>query len=183
MRVARIPSNPALMKARPFLSLAAVLGLSSCYMATLPPGPGYGSPGHVYPSAGHGHGSPSYRPNYSSGGVRQTGYDFGRSDRYAGLDSRPDRYRNRVSSKHWNTFVAGYRDGYASVHGARPPGRPTAPQPGYNDATWRNGFSLGEQDRRRGLSNDYRRYRSRYTARTEASFRDGYQQGWRGGRR
>ena len=166
-----------LMKARtPLLSLAAMLGLSSCYMATLPSGPGFRPPGHLYPPSSHSH-APSHWPSYSSGGVRQAGYDFGRSDRYAGLDSRPDRYRNRVSSKHWNTFVAGYRDGYGPVYGGRP-SRPT--QPVYNDAVWRSGVSLGQLDRRRGLSSDYRRYRSRYTARTEVSFRDGYLHGWHG---
>ena len=42
-------------------------------------------------------------------------------------------------------------------------------------------FAAGlELDRRRGLSSDYRRYSSRYTARTEASFRDGYLHGWHG---
>jgi hypothetical protein len=158
------------------LCLAAPLGLSSCYMATLPPGPGFRPPGPLYPPPGHSHAPPHWHDD-SSGGVRQAGYDFGRSDRYAGLDSRPDRHRNRVSSKHWNTFVAGYRDGYASVHLGHPP-RPI--QPVYNDAVWRSGVSLGQLDRRRGLSSDYRRYRSRYTARTEASFREGYQHGWHG---
>lgn len=158
-------------------SVLALLGLSSCYMATLPPGPGLQHPGPFYPSPGHGHAPPHWHDD-SAGGVCQAGYDFGRSDRYAGLDSRPDRHRNRVSSKHWNTFVAGYRDGYASVHIGRPP-RPT-PAPVHNEAVWRSGVNLGELDRRRGLSSDYRRYRSRYTARTEASFRDGYLHGWHG---
>jgi len=172
------------MKARfPLLLLAACGGLTSCYMATLPPGPGYrpSGPSYVPPSYGPAQPPPQW-PSTSSGGVRQTGYDFGRSDRFADLDSRPDRYRNRVSSKHWTTFVAGYRDGYASVHLG---GRPPAGHPGhadYNATVYRSGVSLGELDRRRGLSSDYRRYRSRYTARTEASFRAGYLHGWQHGR-
>lgn len=146
-------------------------------MATLPAGPRLSPPGHLYPSPGHSHAPPHWHDT-STGGVRQTGYDFGRSDRFAGLDSRPDRYRNRVSSKHWNTFVAGYRDGYASVHIG---GRPPAGHPGhadYNATVYRSGVSLGELDRRRGLSSDYRRY----TSRTEASFRAGYLHGWQHGR-
>lgn len=91
------------------LSLLSVFSMSSCYMATLPPGPGFvAPPRHGY----HRPYSPSpYNPAYR-GGVWQTGYDFGRSDRARGLSYNPARYRSRVSEKHRPTFYAGYRDGY-----------------------------------------------------------------------
>lgn len=156
------------------LAFFALMGLSSCHMATLPPASGYVPPGPFYPPPGHSQVPPPWLSE-SQGGVHRAGYEFGRSDRYANLDSRPERHRKRVSSRHWSAFVGGYHEGYASVHIARPP-RPVTQV--HNEVVWRSGFNLGQLDRRRNLSKDYRRYPSRYMASTEASFRDGYLQGW-----
>jgi hypothetical protein len=48
----------------------------------------------------------------------------------------------------------------------------------YDRETYEDGRRLGQFDRSRGLSNDYRRHFGRYPMRYEDSFRRGYQNGW-----
>ncbi|HCN75654.1 MAG TPA: hypothetical protein DIT13_00500 [Verrucomicrobiales bacterium] len=99
-------------------TLTCALALSSCYMATLPPGPGFGGQPLGYNRPFHpGHHQPGWQsPGYGVG-VWQTGYDYGRSDRMRGLNYYPARYRSRVSEKHRANFYAGYRDGYYNSGG------------------------------------------------------------------
>src|SRR5215510_13122892 len=49
-----------------------------------------------------------------------------------------------------------------------------------NDRYYDRGFQAGRQDARRGLSNNYWRYRREFNDQWEAQFRQGYQDGYQG---
>lgn len=163
------------------VGLTALFTLSSCIVTTpYPPGPGYppGGPGVTPPR-------PDYRPD-DSGEAYRLGENLGREDRRDRRSYNPERYRHRVSGRHWSSFENGYERGY---RGSRPdfddhrPGfddhRPDFGGTGsYDRETYEDGRRLGQFDRSRGLSNDYRRHFGRYPMRYEDSFRRGYQKGW-----
>lgn len=151
--------------------LAATLGLSSCYLATLPPGAGFPQPGPGYPQAGHGHHVPG-RPPAPKDADWRVGYAKGRADRFGDHDARPERYRDQ-SHGDWQSFVNGYHAGHTSVQSGRH-------KPAFDRQAYDLGLSFGRADRNRGLTRNYMRYSRAYKPRTQASFREGYLAGWDG---
>ncbi len=160
------------MKAIFFLPLlATTLGLSSCYLATLPPGAGLPQPGPGYPQAGHGHYVPG-RPPAPKDADWRAGYAKGRADRFGDHDARPERHRDH-SHGDWQAFVNGYQAGHNSVQSGRH-------KPAFDREAHDLGLSFGRADRNRGLTRNYMRYSRAYKPRTQASFREGYLAGWDG---
>lgn len=151
--------------------VVATLGLSSCYLATLPPGAGFPQPGPGYPQAGHGHHVPG-RPPAPKDADWRAGYAKGRADRFGDHDARPERHRDH-SHGDWQAFVNGYHVGHSSVQTGRH-------KPAFDREAYELGQSFGCADRNRGLSLNYMRYSRAYKARTQASFRAGYMAGWSG---
>lgn len=151
--------------------LAASLGLSSCYLATLPPGAGFPQPGPGYPQAGHGHHVPG-RPPAPKDAAWRAGYTKGRADRFGDHEARPERHRDH-SHGDWQSFVNGYQVGYTSVQSGRH-------KPAFDREAYELGLGFGRADRSRGLTRNYMRYSRAYKPRTQASFREGYLAGWNG---
>lgn len=151
--------------------VVATLGLSSCYLATLPPGAGFPQPGPGYPQAGHGHHVPG-RPPAPKDADWRAGYAKGRADRFGDHDARPERHRDH-SHGDWQAFVNGYHVGHSSVQTGRH-------KPAFDREAYELGQSFGCADRNRGLSLNYMRYSRAYKARTQSSFRAGYIAGWSG---
>jgi hypothetical protein len=138
--------------------LAACLLLSQCKSGP-PPAPG--------DKAFHGGDAKAYRD----------GYHHGYSDGMEKLEPSFERYYPEYSAETKEVFHGGYRAGYdAGRHGA-------PATSGDEDRASQNGYDAGQSDAQNGLRPDPSRYRSQYSAGSEAAFREGYARGYRDARR
>lgn len=99
----------------------------------------------------------------------EEGFRRGKQDKRDKLNRDYKRHQNLYASRYESFFRRGYDDGYGKDEGGLSPERQQA---------YDLGRQLGRGDAQARLSNDYTRYRARYTRATERDFRTGYQEGY-----
>lgn len=119
------------------------------------------------------------RPNDRQ--VYDRGYQRGEQDVRNNMSRLYTRYSREYDSRTEESFKRGYNDGYAAQN-RDDDGRFQVPtdqvQTPKVKTAYDDGHKLGKQDRKDGLSLDYRRYRTRYDSQSESDFRRGYEDGY-----
>ncbi|MBI4747708.1 MAG: hypothetical protein HY774_04430 [Acidobacteria bacterium] len=112
------------------------------------------------------------------------GYQRGQQDLRNNMSRLYTRYSREYDSRTEESFKRGYSDGYNSRtrDDDDDDGRFQVPSDQVQTPTvksaYDDGHKIGKQDRKDGLSLDYRRHRTRYDSRSESEFRRGYEDGY-----
>ena len=106
------------------------------------------------------------------------GYHYGQEDFKTNQRSNYRRYNNKYKPKEETSFRSGYQDGYDAARADSSGGGMNEVERSYYD----DGFRLGQDDFRVGLSRNHVRYNNRYDSRHESFFRSGYEEGYDGAR-
>jgi len=100
------------------------------------------------------------------------GYHHGFMDGSNNLDDNFERYHDEFEPVGRDAFARGYQVGHEA--GRRGAAADAADQ----DRAYQNGYDAGQADAMNGARPDPGRYRTQFTAGSEASFREGYEKGW-----
>jgi hypothetical protein len=106
------------------------------------------------------------------------GYRYGQEDFKTNQTPNYRRYNDKYKSKEEASFRSGYQEGYDTARANSAGGSMNEVERSYYD----DGFRLGQDDYRVGLSRNHARYGNRYDSRYESFFRRGYEAGYDGGR-